>query len=450
MKRSRSESNDAAKMTATSEANKRLTYVELYCGVGGWTMALEEAIQAVDPSVSLACAAALDHSHLCMSVYDHNHQHHLESSVMLPPPDSVKQYKKKGKGKPAVRIQDLTAEQVIAWQADIWMMSPPCQPHSRQHDNQEKDLQDPRSQSFLHVCQLLQQLPEESLPQLVLLENVVGFESSNSCWRWRNVLAERNYRVGHFHLEPTQVGLPNDRPRYFCIAVREKRGGAADKEESKANISPSLSSLGGYLQQETLACADASQRTTAPLDPEILHDDLKELQVAPPKDQDAQPLPTITELLTATLLKEESSSDDLKIPDKILNSSAAWCMDIVTPNDRRSACFTSSYGKFIRGTGSILYTGDTNNTNFALVDPKDREFDPHWADGLNLKMNLRYFSGQEMAQLFGFSSRFAFPTHITRKQQWKLVGNSLNVRVAARLIEMGLRVIWKIPVPSGK
>ena len=46
---------------------------------------------------------------------------------------------------------------------------------------------------------------------------------SQSCQKWRNVLKERNYRIGHLHLTPTQVAIPNDRPRYYCIAILRRR-----------------------------------------------------------------------------------------------------------------------------------------------------------------------------------------------------------------------------------
>jgi tRNA (cytosine38-C5)-methyltransferase len=75
------------------------------------------------------------------------------------------------------------------------------------------------------------------------------------------------------------------------------------------------------------------------------------------------------------------------------------------------------------------------------VAPEEREFDKDWAKGLDLKNGMRYFSGKEMAGLFDFSENFSFPVECTLKQQWKLLGNSLNVRVAARMSELGIRLL---------
>eukprot|EP00521_Asterionellopsis_glacialis_P016736 CAMPEP_0195298730 /NCGR_PEP_ID=MMETSP0707-20130614/24107_1 /TAXON_ID=33640 /ORGANISM="Asterionellopsis glacialis, Strain CCMP134" /LENGTH=85 /DNA_ID=CAMNT_0040360941 /DNA_START=14 /DNA_END=268 /DNA_ORIENTATION=+ len=69
-------------------------------------------------------------------------------------------------------------------------------------------------------------MKDETLPRLILMENVVGFEKSGSCERWRQVMSQRNYHVGHFHVNPTQIGIPNDRPRYYSVAVLQEEGGS--------------------------------------------------------------------------------------------------------------------------------------------------------------------------------------------------------------------------------
>lgn len=226
-------------------------------------------------------------------------------------------------------------------------------------------------------------------------------------------MSKRKYRIAHFHLNPTQVGLPNDRPRYYSVAVR----GANEEDDS----------LSKYLQLETNIDS-----------PPKIWSSISELGVV--SLDSVSDLPPI-----ADFLDEDTACDRqaLRIPEKLLESSAAWCFDIVTPQDARSSCFTQSYGKFIRGTGSVLWQSNdtTASSQFALLPPSEREFNPDWAKGLDLKTNLRYFSGMEVARLFGFDESFSFPNDCTLKQQWKLLGNSLNVRVAARVAELGLAKI---------
>ena len=415
---------------------EQLTYVEFYAGVGGWSSALHQVVQELQPTVSLVCAAAIDHSDLCMSVYRHNHARHDVSRCPGDPP-------RKKKEKTAVRIEDLTPDELVQWKAEIFLMSPPCQPHSRQHTNQATDLQDPRTKSFLHLCSLLEELPYHSLPKIVLLENVVGFESSKSCDRWRHVLGSRNYRTGHFHLQPTQVHIPNDRPRYYTVAVLDEQGIAINVDTATHSL---VRPLERYLQREKFPSEEGSTVVANTERPRlVLHTVIPELGVVP-LDSGAE-VPTLENFLDV-LSEDESINDLLKLPDKVIESSAAWCMDLVAPNNRRSACFTSSYGKFIRGTGSILYTGNEIKS-FALSRPQDREYDPHWAETLDVRNNLRYFSGTEMARLLGFPDQFSFPDEITQKQRWKLMGNSLNVRIAARLIHLAFCVRWTIPPTVG-
>lgn len=141
-----------------------ITFIEFYAGIGGWSVALCKALEKCAPGRCLERLAALDHSDLCLKVLNHNS-----------PSKSTRR---------AVSIERLTMLQV---QADCWCMSPPCQPHTRQHDNQKQDMDDPRSQSFLHLCNLLEQMEESKLPRLLLMENVIGFETVS---RWCDVLTK--------------------------------------------------------------------------------------------------------------------------------------------------------------------------------------------------------------------------------------------------------------------
>ena len=50
------------------------------------------------------------------------------------------------------------------------------------------------------------------------------------------------------------------------------------------------------------------------------------------------------------------------------------------------------------------------------------------------QLHLRYFTPKEVANLHSFPGSFSFPNHVTRKQQYALLGNSLNVAVVAELL----------------
>lgn len=54
----------------------------------------------------------------------------------------------------------------------------------------------------------------------------------------------------------------------------------------------------------------------------------------------------------------------------------------------------------------------------------------HWLK----QLHLRYFTPREVANLHSFPSSFSFPPHVTTKQQYALLGNSLSVAVVADLL----------------
>ena len=50
------------------------------------------------------------------------------------------------------------------------------------------------------------------------------------------------------------------------------------------------------------------------------------------------------------------------------------------------------------------------------------------------QLHLRYFTAREVANLHSFPGSFSFPPHVTIKQQYALLGNSLSVAVVADLL----------------
>lgn len=323
-------------------------------------------------------------------------------------------------------------------------------------------------------------MEESTLPCLVMLENVVGFEMSGqtqstfkddeanrqqrsnhgSFQIWREVLSKREYHVSHFHLDPTDIGIPNARPRHYSVAFRPGSLHAMIKDVTFSTQLKSLCSLESRKYDKLFTKENLDE-------PPIIHG-RKALGCEPPT------LPCIGDFLD-----EECELESLKIPKNVWSSSSAWCFDVVTKLHHRSACFTHSYGKFIRGTGSIMYTGPletksdaddiyNNNkkpdktaeflaaTRFDLEAPEKRIFDADWSSGIDWDRHMRYLSGNEIARLLGFPvgmspsknhlgesfRKFSFPSTVSVKQQWKLLGNSLNVKVAGKVAEVCIRCLF--------
>ncbi|CBZ52043.1 putative DNA methyltransferase [Neospora caninum Liverpool] len=121
-----------------------------------------------------------------------------------------------------------------AFEADLWLVSPPCQPFTR--IGLQKGNADRRNASFLYLLDVLCQLPHAQRPKYLLLENVVRFEVSDTFDCLLHALeCVCGYQVDVFHLNPLHFGIPNCRSRCFVTA-------------KKSAAAPKLSNSGGLLR----------------------------------------------------------------------------------------------------------------------------------------------------------------------------------------------------------
>lgn len=103
--------------------------------------------------------------------------------------------------------------------AQVWMMSPPCQPFTRA--GKCRDDQDERAKPLIRLIEVLTRL--KFPPEFILLENVKGFEKSNCAKMLLKQLESLNFAFEQFLLTPTQFGIPNERLRYYLIARRKSK-----------------------------------------------------------------------------------------------------------------------------------------------------------------------------------------------------------------------------------
>jgi site-specific DNA-cytosine methylase len=176
--------------------------LELFCGIGGLASALPHGVEV---------AAALDVSELALAVYRANHAHPTH----------------------ACAIDSLRDDDPRLAGADLWWLSPPCQPYTRR--GLGRDLDDPRSAGLARVVRLL----ERRLPAALALENVPEFAGSAGHALLRTALERAGYAVAERLLCPTALGVPNRRRRFYLVAGREGLSGwAAAAGASPPAISP--------------------------------------------------------------------------------------------------------------------------------------------------------------------------------------------------------------------
>ncbi|MEM6792347.1 MAG: DNA cytosine methyltransferase [Acidobacteriota bacterium] len=155
--------------------------LEFYCGIGG--LAATGAGRVV---------RAFDINAKALEVYRHNFARHRSVCRL---------------------IEGLSAERLQALDCDLWWASPPCQPYTRR--GLRRDLDDPRAETFKGLVRLM----ERVRPRFFALENVAGFKGSAAHALLLRALERSGYRsVIERLLCPSQLGLPNRRPRFYLVA----------------------------------------------------------------------------------------------------------------------------------------------------------------------------------------------------------------------------------------
>lgn len=257
-------------------------------------------------------------------------------------------------------------------------MSPPCQPFTRV--GHQKDVDDRRSDPFVHICQILPQI--DSI-DWILMENVKGFEKSKARDMYIESLTQSGFHYQEFILSPTHLGIPNSRHRYYCLARRSKAFEFASKSI--------LTALPG---------ADA----------------------VPQIQQIAEFISSKTENATA-------------LPEKVLQKYFP-VLDIAHPDSVNSMCFTKAYTHYAEGTGSVFCplgkdVLDKCCNQLPLLLDNETSID------LIKSLQLRYFTPSEVTRLMCFpESEFSFPDKISYKSRYRLLGNSVNVLVVSELIKL--------------
>jgi site-specific DNA-cytosine methylase len=165
----------------------RLRVLELYAGIGGVAAALDGAASIV---------GAVDINQPALAVYRRNFVHPALTRT----------------------IEGLSADELAGFRADLWWLSPPCQPFTRRGLGRDED--DPRAASLLALLDRIEELGAEG-PRYLALENVPGFQGSRCHARLAATLVRSGYRWREGCLCPTELGVPNRRRRYYLVASRE-------------------------------------------------------------------------------------------------------------------------------------------------------------------------------------------------------------------------------------
>ena len=185
-----------------------LPALELFAGLGGFAAAVAESARVV---------AAYDQSGEARAVYGANFP---------------------GTRLVARNLDRVTPTELAAHRADLWWLSPPCEPYTTR--GARRDLDDARARSLLAVLSAV----AAARPAHVALENVAGFVDSRARAHLLTTLAEAGYHVAEHLRCPTELGVPMRRPRYYLVASQAPFAGAVPAARSTPpHLAPSLAPL---------------------------------------------------------------------------------------------------------------------------------------------------------------------------------------------------------------
>lgn len=348
-----------------------LRALEFYAGIGGLGLALSRCMAR-----SAEIVAAFEWDPSAAAVYAHNN----------------------AKKHPVHRtdISRLTATDLAAYNASVFLLSPPCQPYTVLSP-EAKGHADPRASSFHHLMfAVLPDLAKQgALPQFLFVENVAGFKDSVTHRQLLDLLASLDYSTREFLLSPLQFGIPNSRKRFYLLAK--------------------LSPLEFARPLPVFA------------------------EWTDPRDTNE---PLASESLAQFLDQVATDASECTVPDKVL---LKWAheFDIVLPSARRTCCFTRGYTRLAQGSGSVLQENtdlDTSTTFRQFVKLRNQDCTDE-AIALLRPLRLRYFTPNELLRIFCFhppsegEPAFSWPPNISRKTKYKLLGNSVNVLVVRHLLD---------------
>ncbi|KAJ2097286.1 hypothetical protein GGI16_004604 [Coemansia sp. S142-1] len=385
--------------------NRPIVCLEFFSGIGGLHYGLQ--LSGIRGKVVMS----FDMNENANTVYEHNFGYRPNNKA----------------------IDYLDLQDIDQYQANCWLLSPPCQPYTR--GGKYLDDQDPRARGLIHLLQLLPQL--KTTPDFLLLENVMNFENSRSRTMLVTTLGHLGFKVYEFLVSPVQLGIPNNRLRYFLVARREwpqpHSGSAEDSGESEtyiAWVAANKQRTDEYLQRGRDAVY-----TQWPIDLATGNAPVNAADVA-------------LESLASYIDLAANDDPSLLVPEAHILKRKNLEFDIVRASSPSTSTFTKGYGsKHLIGSGSLLQTKKLDVVENGFKSPERL-----------LDLGLRFFSPKEVALLHHFpyvecksqsdttdlpqdavpEYTLSFPPATTQRQRLQLLGNSLNAKVVAELLKQVL------------
>uniref|UniRef100_A0A673MBM3 tRNA (cytosine(38)-C(5))-methyltransferase n=1 Tax=Sinocyclocheilus rhinocerous TaxID=307959 RepID=A0A673MBM3_9TELE len=242
-------------------------------------------------------------------------------------------------------------------------------------------------------------------------------------------LRECDHSFQEFLISPTSLGIPNSRLRYFLIARRPP--GSFSFPTSIIEGFPMSESPNSLTVPHSHPTSSECEREKTGM---IIFKLETEQELERKRIQDSQ---ETVRRLQDFLQEDEEGMDQYLLPPKTLLR-YALLMDVVQPSSRRSVCFTKGcvsmyYDEYLL---YFIYIFSYIFYNVSMYDVCTLSMKCRSLARLCCLCITHAFTYFVSICFFYILCVSAFPKHISIKQQYRVLGNSLNVHVVSHLIRL--------------
>ncbi|SOV13108.1 DNA (cytosine-5)-methyltransferase [Plasmodium gaboni] len=341
---------------------------------------------------------------------------------------------------------------------------------------------DERTKSFIHICTLLTKVDFKNLPEFIFIENVKNFELSSS-FLYFIYCIKNNYSFQTYLLSPLQFGIPNERFRFYCICKKNNydykhtNNLLRQNYMKDQNINLYTNSLipKNYLHKNNI---QEEKKKQSHYYNNINSDNIIFYTPHLITYLDVNNNFNITNNIWNHINIYNNYLDTYQVQNKILLKNASYCFDIININKKTTTCchvanyhhhqkkqngnnisndqqnnymdakrnyamcFTSNYGRYIKGSGSILYYNRKNYTNEGEEKTKKKQTNVSTKENKENVNTFNYISNpispshndtyqmhkkKNSMKKYENNVRYFTPTEISRLMGFKMKTNNINI-----------------------
>jgi site-specific DNA-cytosine methylase len=148
--------------------------LEFFSGIGGMRLSLAGALAPLSSNTDRLSGSDIADTEETEGVNRNRGSYDLSLHfTSFDTSDSVNQvyrYNFPGEKLRQVNIESIKASEMDSFAAEVWTMSPPCQPFTTTQNSKRLDVSDMRNKAFMHLMKCLESMSRR--PQWIFFENV--------------------------------------------------------------------------------------------------------------------------------------------------------------------------------------------------------------------------------------------------------------------------------------